>query len=100
MKTYNLCLLGFGNVGRSLAELLQRKAAELRDKYGIAWRITGVSTRRLGWLAQPDGFDMQALLSGQTPPSVSPAPTAIREWLALARADVLFEITSLNAATG
>src|SRR5262249_51243536 len=100
MQTYNLCLLGFGNVGRAFAELLQRKTPELRDKYGIAWRIAGVSTRRLGWLAQPDGFNVSALLSGQTLNSISPAQAGIRDWLAAAHADVLFENTPLNAEQG
>ena len=36
MKTYNLCLLGFGNVGRALARLLVEKTDELRDEFGIA----------------------------------------------------------------
>lgn len=58
MKTYNLCILGFGNIGRALAELLQEKADELRATYGIEWRITGVATRRLGWLADANGLDV------------------------------------------
>lgn len=28
---------------------------------GIAWRITGVASRRLGWLVEPDGFDPKEL---------------------------------------
>ena len=31
MKQYNLCFLGFGNVGRALARLLVAKSAELLD---------------------------------------------------------------------
>ncbi len=65
MPEYNLCLVGFGNVGRALARLLQTKTAELHDQYGIDWRITGVGTRRKGWLANPDGLDVPALLGGE-----------------------------------
>jgi len=50
-RVHNLCLLGFGNVNRTLVQLLHDREQELRDKYGIAWRITGVATRRLGWIA-------------------------------------------------
>ncbi len=106
MKTFSLCLLGFGNVGRSLARLLNSKTGELRERYGIEWRITGVATRRMGWLADADGLDVQALLSG----SVADEGTArekhasrtddIHGWLKAARADVMFEITSLDPATG
>jgi len=101
MKTYNLCILGFGNIGRALAELLQEKADELRAAYGIEWRITGVATRRLGWLADANGLDVHALLQGQS--FSEPGHAKLRdvyEWLVAAQADVLFELTSLNVQTG
>src|ERR687890_572292 len=49
MKTFNLCFLGFGNVGRALLRLLGEKSAEMREAYGIEWRVTGVATRLLGF---------------------------------------------------
>src|SRR2546430_5235949 len=97
MKTYNLCLIGFGNVGRALTLLLQEKETELRDHYGIAWRITGVATRRMGWLADPHGLNVSQLLAGNIDAWHLPAsPTNVGEWLAAAQADVLLEISSLN----
>ncbi|GAC1357397.1 MAG: homoserine dehydrogenase [Ktedonobacteraceae bacterium] len=101
MKTYNLCLIGFGNIGRALARLLLVKRAELRDRYGIEWRITGVATRRMGWIADPCGLDVEGFLDGvyDYRPLSSP-PTNVQEWLAAAQADVLFEISSLNVQTG
>ncbi|MEK7277880.1 MAG: homoserine dehydrogenase, partial [Chloroflexota bacterium] len=60
MKQYNLCFLGFGNVGKSLARLLGSKSVELRERYGIEWRITGVATRRIGWLADAKGLDVNS----------------------------------------
>ncbi len=115
VRTFNLCLLGFGNVGRSLAWLLSSKTDELRERYGIEWRITGAATRRMGWIVDPNGLDVIALLAGK----VAGAGTArekhatrsyvggddvgadyIRDWLKAARADVMFEITSLDPATG
>jgi homoserine dehydrogenase len=101
MKTYNLCILGFGNIGRALAELLHEKADELRAAYGIEWRITGVATRRLGWLADANGLDVHSLLQDRS--SIGPEYAKSRnvyEWLAAAQADVLFELTSLNVQTG
>ena len=99
MRVYNLCLLGFGNVGRALAALLVRKREALREEFGIEWRVTGVATRRLGWLAAPKGFADEELLSG-TPAARVPPPANIDDWLRAARCDVLFETTSLEPATG
>jgi homoserine dehydrogenase len=100
MRTYNLCLLGFGNVGRALARLLAAKSDEMRDEFDIAWRITGVASRRLGWAVAPEGFDVEKLLAGEVASQVSPAPGDVREWLAAARADVVFETTSLEPQRG
>ena len=51
MPSYNLCILGFGNVGQALVRHLQLKTAELREQYDITWRLTGVATRHMGWIA-------------------------------------------------
>jgi homoserine dehydrogenase len=100
MKTYDLCLLGFGNVGRALARLLVAKSAEMRDEFGVEWRITGVASRRLGWAVAPAGFDVEKLLAGEVASEVSPAPRDVREWLKASGADVMFETTSLEPLTG
>lgn len=100
MTTYNLALLGFGNVGRALVRLLQAKRTELREKYRIEYRITGVAARRLGWLANPEGINVDALFLNEPIQTVSPAPTNITEWLQMAMADVLFENSSMNPYTG
>jgi homoserine dehydrogenase len=98
IRTYKLCIVGFGNVGRAFVALLQRKETELRSHYGVAWRITGVASRRLGWLAVPEGFSPEKLLAADfTDAQVS---GDLREWLRAAGADALFEVSSLNAATG
>ena len=65
MKTLNLALLGFGNVNRTLIDLLRQKRAELRERYGIDWRITGVASRRIGWRVNAAGFDVTSLLQAR-----------------------------------
>lgn len=98
VRICNLCLLGFGNVGRAFARLLLDKSAELRERYSIEARITGVASRRLGWLANQGGFDVQELLAGNF--AAGTKCGFIREWLSRSRPDALFEISSVNAQTG
>ena len=104
MKTFNLCLLGFGNVNRTLIELLRLKGGGLLDRYGISWRITGIASRRLGWLANAGGFQTSELCGADTPVREKLAGAqnlgGIQSWLQRAQADVLFEATSLNVETG
>jgi homoserine dehydrogenase len=111
IPTHNLCFLGFGNVNRTLVRLLEDRAQELRDHNGITFRITGVASRSLGWIADASGLDPAALLAPQFAPAADrsrtsrprphvPAPGNVREWLTAARADVLFEATSLNVNDG
>jgi homoserine dehydrogenase len=106
IRTYNLCFLGFGNVNRTLVRLLEDRGQELRDRHGISFRITGIASRRLGWIADSKGFDAGSLaaLNSHSLSGVSragaPAPHGVREWLSAACADVLFEATSLNVKDG
>jgi len=87
-------------VGRALLRLLISKETELRRRYDIRWRLTGLATRRAGWVADPDGLNPIATLNGHFPVPPSHAPKNTREWLERARADVLFEASSLDARTG
>ncbi|HZT57680.1 MAG TPA: hypothetical protein VFA21_03540 [Pyrinomonadaceae bacterium] len=100
MKIYNLCLLGYGNVARALVPVLVEKSDAMREEFGVEWRVTGVATRRIGWLAAPGGFEVEELLSGELRTQVSPQPSGVDDWLDAARCDVLFETTSLEPLTG
>jgi homoserine dehydrogenase len=99
MKQYNVCFLGFGNVGRALARLLVAKSAELRQQYGIEFRVTGVASRRIGWLARSDGFEVATLVSSNPLSEQTPADD-ITGWLNAAKPDAVFETTSLNPDSG
>src|SRR5436190_9311379 len=100
MPRYNICFLGFGNVGRALARLFGAKHAELAQLYGIDWRITGVATRRMGWLANADGFKLESLLAGKADQrNITPARD-FEQWLEQSRPDAVLETTSLNVETG
>jgi homoserine dehydrogenase len=76
------------------------KETELRRRYDVRWRLTGLATRRAGWIANADGLNPLAILNGHFPPAESQAPRNVREWLERARADVFFEATSLDVQTG
>ena len=86
MKSYRLCFIGFGNVGRALARLLVAKSSDLRDNYGIEWEIAGITTRSMGWRVGDEASSENA--------------DGINEWLARTKPDVVFETTSLNPETG
>jgi len=86
-------------VGRSLLRQLISKESELRRKYDIRWRLTGVASRRIGWIAESDSLNPIAVLGGHFPQFANP-PHNVREWLERSKADVLFETSSLNAQTG
>jgi len=96
-----LAIVGFGNVGRALLRLLISKETELRRRYDVRWRLTGVATRRTGWLADPDGMNPIAILNDHWPMQPpNSTPRNVREWVERARADVVFEASSLDVDTG
>jgi homoserine dehydrogenase len=88
-------------------QLLRDREQELRERYGIAFRITGVASRRLGWIAEAEGLSSAEALAlssdsvaGFSRTGESAPHDDVRSWLAAARADVLFEATALNVETG
>jgi homoserine dehydrogenase len=85
-------------VNRALVRLLESKRRELNER-GIDWRITGVASRRLGWIASENGVDTDNILRGETRAG-TPQVLDIRQWLNVAKADVVFEATSLNPHSG
>jgi homoserine dehydrogenase len=106
MPHFNLAFLGFGNVGRALVQLLESKRAELRERYGLEYSLTGVASRRLGWHANPAGYSAADLLQadlGTLPHHLkkpADSPEALADWLKAAQAQVLFENISMNPHTG
>ena len=100
-----LALLGFGNVGRALARLLQRKEAELESNYGINFIVTGIATGRHGSAIDPNGLDLEKALalveSGQSLSLITKFPIASPlEFVHFVPADVLFENTPVNHENG
>jgi homoserine dehydrogenase len=82
--------------------MLISKETEMRRRYDARWRLTGVATRRAGWVADPEGLNPIALLNGHWPAarSGSPSPQNVDDWLEHSRADILFETSSLDPQSG
>ncbi|MBN1825532.1 MAG: homoserine dehydrogenase [Candidatus Eisenbacteria bacterium] len=55
-----LLLIGFGTVGRGLAELLIGKRETLKERYGIEPVVVGISDMKTGSLYDPKGIDLAA----------------------------------------
>src|SRR5262249_16266714 len=84
---------------------LEEKRQELQDRYNSTFRITGIASRRLGWLADPNGLSLPLPQINEQSgayfaPSVAKKLADINSWLSAAQADILFEATSLNIENG
>jgi homoserine dehydrogenase len=85
-------------------QLLDNRAQELRERYGIIYRVTGIASRSRGWIADPAGLND---VHGAGAPARelqkslgAGGVSDIDSWLKAAQADILFEATSLNVADG
>jgi len=58
MKQYNICLIGFGNVGKAFAKLLEKKTSDLLEK-GIQLKIIAIATGSHGKAIDLNGIRFQ-----------------------------------------
>jgi homoserine dehydrogenase len=122
MKTtiaLDLILVGFGNVGRRFARLLQEQEGVLARTYGLSWRVVGIATRSHGIAVNPAGLDLAKALTlveghgslgklrGNTATSPRDTPGSALEMIESAthagdadRVQVMVETTVLDIARG
>lgn len=108
MKTMDLALLGFGNVGKAFARLLAAKTQELQEEYGFLPRITAIATKKHGICIDPDGLDEKALLhllDGSKPMDLSVLDRMdfegdTFEFIRQVPAHILVETTPVNPHSG
>jgi len=102
MGHYKLALLGFGNVGKALAQLLLDKQEVLHQRYGITFSVVGIYTGKHGAALNPAGIDLERALAIKdlTVLSVLPAPLNAINFIRSSGADVLFENTPVNYDSG
>jgi homoserine dehydrogenase len=95
-----LAVIGLGNVGRALVDLLRERGEQVRDEYGLDLRLAGIASRSLGLVADPDGLDLAALADGIVPEGSAYGVDGIGAWLERCEADVLVELSPVDLATG
>ena len=98
---FRLCLLGFGNVGRELVKLLDRKRAELESRYDLNVGIVGIATGRHGVIIDRTGIDAGMALTDWS--RLLQTATPLPDSLALIRecgADATIEMTPIDRDTG
>ena len=106
MREMKVILVGFGNVAKALARLLENKQATLQKDFGFSTKIVAIATARHGMAIDPDGIDAETAikiasgggsldqLSKMTPPS------SVLELIRTCPADVMFENSPVNHVTG
>jgi len=57
MLTFDLVLVGFGNVGRRFVRLLEERREELNGAHRLAWRVIALATGRHGQALNLEGLD-------------------------------------------
>ena len=103
-----IAMVGFGNVGQGLAEILNRKQAALKRRQGYEYRVVAISDARLGALCDPEGLDLGRALKvlGKTGSLAAyRGPRVQKGWDALrtireSEADVVVELAWTDLTTG
>jgi homoserine dehydrogenase len=97
---WNLCLMGFGNVGRELVKLIDRKQDEIKAQYDLTFKLVGIATGSHGILMDRSGFDRSIALGKWADRAL---PSTAENRLKLIRecgADALVEMSPINRETG
>src|SRR2546430_6323290 len=106
MKQLRLSLLGFGTVGRWLAEALHLRQAWLQQELDVVMTIVSVATAHHGFIYRGDGLDIPTLLEladTHQPLTAYPGATHwanILEGLQATGGDVLAEATGATLRSG
>lgn len=103
-KVYRVAMIGFGAVGRGLAQILQQRGDWLAQQYRLRLPLVAVSTRSWGTYYDADGLDLEQLL--ELPPSAErntrplAQPWTPLEMIDAVDADVLIEASATDLQTG
>jgi len=100
-----LAFLGFGNVGRALARLLETKRSHLGSVYGLRPRVVAIATGRHGAILRPEGIDAvdaaKVVESGRSISGLgTPAPADGVAFVRALEAHILIESIPVNYQSG
>ena len=103
---FDLAFVGFGTVGRGLADLLLEKKEELKRKYGMEYRVVAISDIRVGSILDDRGIDLREALrladagtSLETLPAQKKGLSAI-ETVRESHSNAVVEVTWTNIVDG
>jgi homoserine dehydrogenase len=106
MKELRVALVGFGNVGKALARLLETKQHSIKSGFDFTTIVTGIATNRHGMSIDSHGINIDEAInlvennqSLNTLSKVAPSENMI-EFIKACPADVLFENSPVNHHTG
>ena len=102
---YKIALLGFGNVGQALAELLLEKKNDLIENPGVSFRVVGIASGSHGAAINPRGFSLNDVLTsyreGLSLDELSKSPIADSgDFIGKCNADILVETSPVNYQDG
>jgi homoserine dehydrogenase len=106
MQTIRLALIGFGNVGQGLVQILYDKNNTYAENFGFRFIIVAITDLIYGSAYDPEGLDLSTLLQiASEHGNLSLLPSQGNHWDALttisqSNADVIVEISYTNFETG
>jgi homoserine dehydrogenase len=106
MKKYKLAIIGFGNVGQGLTQIILDKKLLLNAKFGIDLSIVAVCDLYKGSISDPNGLDPEVLLSDlKEHGDLKRTSAPISGWNAIetidnSGADILIELAFTDLKTG
>jgi homoserine dehydrogenase len=102
----SLAFIGFGNVARAFARMLEERQSILSNQFGLSWKTTAIATASHGCITSSAGIDLiEALTCVERGGNLSDLsdslslsdPMAVLE---TCHADLVFETTPLNPDDG
>ena len=100
MSPVRVWLIGFGTVGRWLADALDTQAERLAARFGCAVQIVGIANARDGFAYDAGGLNLRSVLAAAAAGRPITAQPGARAWptaldgLRATEADVLVEVTA------
>jgi homoserine dehydrogenase len=71
----DLLLIGFGNVGKRFARLLEERRERLERDHGLTTRVIGIASGRHGGIFEPAGLDLSRAVTAE---KLGPIPDGLR----------------------